>query len=202
MRDSPELADSPDEQPLQFELREDGDGLQRPIDHSGDVAAMAWCDARLPATAANIAAATVGVCLTWSLLYVNVSSELMTVPGGSLSSIFMLYVTGTVAGKLIYEIVGLPLRFGMLLAGIALQNTGLYTVTGWCSQLVSFIRWKNYFILIIVKNYFKKHFKHFKRQVFQTFSNTYWLVGLINWKINTSYITKYKCKINKYLQNE
>ncbi|MBO8695546.1 hypothetical protein INO35_14330, partial [Staphylococcus aureus] len=84
-----------DEQPLQFQLREDGDDgdvLQRRIDHSGDVAAMAWCDARLPATAANIAAATVGVGLAWSLLYVNVSSELMTVPGGSLSSIFMLYV--------------------------------------------------------------------------------------------------------------
>lgn len=137
------MSDSPDEQPLQFQLREDGDdgdGLQRRNDHSGDVAAMGWCDARLPATAANIAAATVGVGLAWSLLYVNVSSELMTVPGGSLSSIFMLYVTGTVAGKLIYEIVGLPPRFGMLLAGIALQNTGLYTVTGWCSQLVSFIR--------------------------------------------------------------
>ncbi|XP_022175088.1 sodium/hydrogen exchanger 9B2-like [Myzus persicae] len=141
MRGSSELADPPDEQPLQLQQLGDGDGLQRRPDHSGDVAAMAWCDARLPATAANVAAAVVGVAIAWSLLYVNVqSAELMTVPGGSLSSIFMLYVTGTVAGKLIYEIVGLPPRFGMLLAGIALQNAGLYTVSGWCSHLVSFIR--------------------------------------------------------------
>lgn len=146
MQDSAELTDSPDELPLQLQLHDDGDdgdGQQRRLDRSGDVAAMAWCDARLPATAANIAAAIVGVGLAWSLLYVNVSSELMAVPGGSLSSIFMLYVTGAVAGKLIYEIVGLPPRFGMLLAGIALQNAGLYTVTGWCSQLVSFIRLPN-----------------------------------------------------------
>ncbi|XP_025202542.1 sodium/hydrogen exchanger 9B2-like [Melanaphis sacchari] len=155
MGDGAELSDPPDEQSLQLERRDDdgdgggGGGQQRNDrcsgedsgdDCTGDVVAMAWCDERLPATAANAAAAVVGVAIAWSLLYVNVSPTLMAVPGGSLSSIFMLYVTGTVAGWLINKIVGLPPRFGMLLAGIALQNAGLYTVTGWCSHLVTFIR--------------------------------------------------------------
>ncbi|XP_026804820.1 sodium/hydrogen exchanger 9B2-like [Rhopalosiphum maidis] len=141
------LSDPPDEQPLQLQRRDDGDGQWR-FDHSddarengtGDVVAMSWCDDRLPATVANVAAAIIGVAIAWSLLYVNVSPELMAVPGGSLSSIFMLYVIGAAAGWVINKIIGLPPRFGMLLAGIALQNAGLYTVTGWCSHLVSFIR--------------------------------------------------------------
>ncbi|KAF0699042.1 sodium/hydrogen exchanger 9B2-like [Aphis craccivora] len=146
MVDSTGSSDPPEEQPLQLQLSDGaGDGGRRRFDRdgdctAGDVVTMAWCDDRLPATAANVAAAIVGVALAWSLLYVNVSPELMAVPGGSLSSIFMLYVIGAVAGWLINRIVGLPPRFGMLLTGIALQNAGLYTVTGWCSQLVSFIR--------------------------------------------------------------
>lgn len=107
----------------------------------GDVMAMGWCDAKLPATAANVAAALVIVVIAWSVLYVNVTPELMIVPNGSLSSIFILYVTGTLAGWIINKVAGLPPRFGMLLAGIALQNAGLYNVTGWYSQLVSTVRY-------------------------------------------------------------
>lgn len=101
---------------------------------------MGLCDARLPATAANVAAAFVAVVIAWSVLYVNVTPGLMAVPTGSLASIFILYVTGALAGWIINKVAGLPPRFGMLLAGIALQNAGLYNVTGWCFQLVTTIR--------------------------------------------------------------
>lgn len=99
------------------------------------------CDNRLPATVANVAAALMGVAIMWTLLYVNVSPELMAVPSGSLASIFVLYVTGTLAGQLIAKVAGLPPLLGMMLAGIALRNSGLYNVTGWCSHLVSTMRW-------------------------------------------------------------
>lgn len=105
-----------------------------------DAASASCCDNRLPATAANVTAALLAVAITWTLLYVNVSPELMAVPGGSLASIFVLYVTGTVAGWLISKVGGLPPLLGMMLAGIALQNSGLYNVTGWCFQLVSTMR--------------------------------------------------------------
>ncbi|KAF0756493.1 sodium/hydrogen exchanger 9B2-like [Aphis craccivora] len=98
------------------------------------------CGGRLPVIAANIAATVLAVAISWTLLYVNVSPELMSVPGGSLASIFMLYVTGTVSGQLITKVGGLPPLLGMMLAGIALQNSGLYNVTGWCFQLVSTMR--------------------------------------------------------------
>lgn len=106
----------------------------------GDVATMGWCDDKLPATVSNFAAWTVAVAIAWFLLYVNVDTELMAVPTGSLSSIFLLYVVGTLAGKLITKIGGLPPLFGMMLAGIILQNTGMYNVSGWCLQLVSKMR--------------------------------------------------------------
>ncbi|XP_015364906.1 PREDICTED: mitochondrial sodium/hydrogen exchanger 9B2-like [Diuraphis noxia] len=106
-----------------------------------DAAALASrCDNRLLATAANLAAAILAVAIAWTLLYVNVSPELMAMPGGSLASIFVLYVTGTVAGWLITKVGGLPPLLGMMLAGIALQNSGLYNVTGWCFHLVSTMR--------------------------------------------------------------
>lgn len=107
----------------------------------GDAATLASrCDNRLMATAANLAAAILAVAIAWTLLYVNISPELMAMPGGSLASIFVLYVTGTVAGWLITKIGGLPPLLGMMLAGIALQNSGLYNVTGWCFHLVSTMR--------------------------------------------------------------
>lgn len=98
-------------------------------------AAPKWCDTRFPATVANVAAAVVGVAVAWSLLYVNVSPTLMGVPGHSLSSMFVLYVTDTAAGQLVHEIVGFPPRFGTLLACIALQNADMYTATGYCSDI-------------------------------------------------------------------
>jgi len=104
------------------------------------VASTSCCDNRLPATAASVTAAILAVAIAWTLLYVNVSPELMAMPGGSLASIFVLYVTGTVAGKLITKVGGLPPLLGMMLAGIALQNSGLYNVTGWCFHLVSSMR--------------------------------------------------------------
>ncbi|XP_022174970.1 sodium/hydrogen exchanger 9B2-like [Myzus persicae] len=107
----------------------------------GDALASAsCCDNRLPATAANLVAAILAVVIAWTLLYVNISPELMAMPGGSLASIFVLYVTGTVAGWLITKVGGLPPLLGMMLAGIALQNSGLYNVTGWCFHLVSTMR--------------------------------------------------------------
>lgn len=108
----------------------------------GDTMASAsCCDNRLPATAANVMAAILAIAIAWTLLYVNVSPELMAIPRGSLASIFVLYVTGTVAGQLITKVGGLPPLLGMMLAGIALQNSGLYNVTGWCFHLVSNMRW-------------------------------------------------------------
>ncbi|XP_025413876.1 sodium/hydrogen exchanger 9B2-like [Sipha flava] len=105
-----------------------------------DVTAMGWCDDKLPATVTNFAAAVVAVAIVWCLLRVNTTPELMAIPGGSLASIFVLYVTGTVAGWLVGKLGGLPPLLGMMLAGIFLQNTGLYTVTGWCFHLVSTMR--------------------------------------------------------------
>jgi len=98
------------------------------------------CDDKAPATAANAIAALVAVAIAWCLLYVTTSPELMAVPGGGLASIFMVYVAGTVAGRLITKVGGLPPLLGMMLAGIALRNAGLYTVTGWCFRLVSTMR--------------------------------------------------------------
>ncbi|XP_025202600.1 sodium/hydrogen exchanger 9B2-like [Melanaphis sacchari] len=107
----------------------------------GDGSTSTSCfDERLPAAAANALAILLAVAIAWTLLYVNVPSELMVVPGGSLASIFLVYVTGTAAGKLIAKVGGLPPLLGMMLAGIALQNSGLYNVTGWCFELVSIMR--------------------------------------------------------------
>jgi len=107
---------------------------------TGNATPTHWCDDKLPATVANLLAAVLAVAIAWCLLYVNVSPELMHVPGGSLASIFLVYLTGTLAGRLMTKIGGLPPLFGMMLAGILLQNTGLYNVTGWCAQLVSTMR--------------------------------------------------------------
>lgn len=101
----------------------------------------AWCDGRLPASGADAAAVLAAVVIAWFLLYVNSAAELMAVPGGSLSSIFIVYAAGTAAGRLMTAVGGLPALFGMMLAGIALRNCGLYTVTvPWCIQLVSAMR--------------------------------------------------------------
>lgn len=105
-----------------------------------DAVPARWCDGRLPATVANHVALLVAVAIAWLLMYVNVAPELTAFPGGSLTSIFLVYVTGTVAGRLITKVGGLPPLLGMMLAGIVLRNTGLYTVNGWCSDLVAAMR--------------------------------------------------------------
>jgi len=146
MVDSAGPSNPPEEQSLQLQLYDGaGDDGQRRFDIDGgcaadDVVNMAWCDNRLSATAANVAATIVGMALVWSVLYLNVSGKLMAVPNGSLSSIFILHVTGVATGWLLNRTVGLPPRFGMLLAGIALKYADLYNVDDWCRNLISFIR--------------------------------------------------------------
>lgn len=111
--------------------------------HGGDDGAPApgqWCDDKLPATVANLAAVLVAVAIAWFLLYVNVAPELMAVPGGGLASIFLVYLSGTVAGRLMAKVGGLPPLLGMMVAGIVVRNAGLYTVTGWCADLVATLR--------------------------------------------------------------
>lgn len=125
---------------LEQQQRQQYDAHVKFIDGGGDAGTMGWCDGKWPATAANFAAAIVAVVIVWLLLHVEMPPELMVVPGGSLSSIFMVYVAGTVAGMLITKLGGLPPLLGMMLAGIALRNTGLYTVDGWCFQLVATMR--------------------------------------------------------------
>jgi len=135
----------PEEQPVQRKLS-DGGGDGDDDRTADNVVNMAWCDDRLTATAANLAATIVGVAFTWSVFYLTVMTDdiefSLTAADVyiSLSSIFLLYVTGTVAGWLINKIFGIPWQYGMLLAGFALQDAGMYTVTGWCSKLVSYIR--------------------------------------------------------------
>lgn len=125
----------------ELQQRQQYDARVKFIDGGRDAAGMIdWCDGKWPATVANMVAAIVAVVIVWLLLHVEMPSNLMVVPGGSLSSIFMVYVAGTVAGILITKIGGLPPLLGMMLAGIALRNTGFYTVDGWCFQLVATMR--------------------------------------------------------------
>lgn len=111
------------------------------IDGCVNTEIMGWCDRKWPATVANLVAVIVSVVIVWGFLYVEISPALMTVPGGSLSTIFMVYVAGSVAGMLITKIGNMPPLLGMMLAGIVLRNTGLYTVDGWCVQLVASMRY-------------------------------------------------------------
>lgn len=102
---------------------------------------LSWSDGRWPATVADTIAVVLSVAVAWCLLLVNVSPALMAVPGGSVASIFMLYVAGLAAGHAVDVVGGLPPLLGMMVAGIALQNVGLYTVTAsWCVQLVAIMR--------------------------------------------------------------
>lgn len=102
---------------------------------------LARSDHRWPATAADAIAVLLSVAVAWCLLRVNVTPSLMAVPGGSVASIFMLYVAGLAAGHAVDVVGGLPPLLGMMLAGIALQNFGLYTVTApWCVRLVAIMR--------------------------------------------------------------
>ncbi|XP_060853698.1 sodium/hydrogen exchanger 9B2-like isoform X1 [Rhopalosiphum padi] len=102
---------------------------------------LAWSDARWPATAADAIAVLLSVVVAWCLLWVNVTPALMAVPGGSVASIFLLYVAGLAAGHAVDVVGGLPPLLGMMVAGIALQNFGLYTVTAnWCIHLVTIMR--------------------------------------------------------------
>ncbi|XP_025202540.1 sodium/hydrogen exchanger 9B2-like isoform X2 [Melanaphis sacchari] len=102
---------------------------------------LARFDDRWPATAADAIAVLLSVAVAWCLLCVNVTPALMAVPGGSVASIFMLYAVGLAAGHAVDVVGGLPPLLGMMVAGIALQNLGLYTVTAeWCVQLVAIMR--------------------------------------------------------------
>ncbi|XP_050056472.1 sodium/hydrogen exchanger 9B1-like isoform X3 [Aphis gossypii] len=102
---------------------------------------LARSDHRWPATAADAIAVLLSVAVAWCLLRVNVTPSLMAVPGGSVASMFMLYVAGLAAGHAVDAAGGLPPLLGMMLAGIALQNFGLYTVTApWCVHLVAIMR--------------------------------------------------------------
>lgn len=100
-------------------------------------------DGRVPSTAARLVAVVVAVAVAWCLLRVNVARELTAVPGGSVASVFALYVAGAAAGRLTATVGRgrLPPLLGMMVAGVALQNCGLYTVTDdWCVQLVAVMR--------------------------------------------------------------
>lgn len=98
-------------------------------------------DNRWPATTANAAAVVLTVAMAWFLLYVNVTPALMAVPGGSIASIFLLYVAGLATGHAVDMVGSLPPLLGMMVAGIVLQNLGLYTVTAdWCIHLVAIMR--------------------------------------------------------------
>ncbi|XP_015365605.1 PREDICTED: mitochondrial sodium/hydrogen exchanger 9B2-like [Diuraphis noxia] len=102
---------------------------------------LSWSDNRWPATVAEAIAVVLSVAVAWCLLLVNVTPALMAVPGGSVASIFMLYVAGLAAGHIVDVVGGLPPLLGMMVAGIALQNFGLYTVTAnWCDHLVAIMR--------------------------------------------------------------
>lgn len=99
------------------------------------------CDDRWPAAVADAAAVLLLVAVAWCLLEVNVASNLMAVPGGSVASVFELCAVGAAAGQAAAAVSGLPPLLGMMMAGIVLQNCGLYTVTvGWCIQLVTIMR--------------------------------------------------------------
>lgn len=128
---APEQAEMRGRQSVQFHGGNGDDGAP---------ARNQWCDEKVPATVANLAAVLAAVAIAWLLLYVNVASELMAVPGGGLASIFVVYLSGTVAGRLTAKVGGLPPLLGMMVAGIVVRNAGLYTVTGWCEDLVAKLR--------------------------------------------------------------
>lgn len=98
-------------------------------------------DNRWPAVVGHLAAVLLAVFVAWGLLLMNVSPKLMAVPGGSVASIFLLYVVSMAVGHAVGAIAKLPPLLGMMVAGIALQNCGLYTVTvDWCVLLVTIMR--------------------------------------------------------------
>lgn len=121
-------------------------GVGAPNDPSGRLAVRftrgrSPIDERWPSTAACVASVLIAVLVAWCLLYVNVTPALMAVPGGSVASLFLLYVVSVAAGQAVAVVGDLPPLLGMMVAGIALQNCGLYTVTvDWCVHLVSIMR--------------------------------------------------------------
>lgn len=119
---------------------------------------LARLDDGTPAAAANLAAVLLSALIAWCLLLVNVTPELMAVPGGSVASMFLLYAAGVAAGRAVAAVGGLPPLLGMMVAGIALQNCGLYTVTAdWCVRLVAIMR------CALPKRFIHTH--HFSRSV-------------------------------------
>lgn len=98
-------------------------------------------DSAWPATAGSAVAVLLAVLIAWCLFRVNVTPALMAVPGGSVASLFILYGVSMAAARAVGTVEGLPPLLGMMVAGIALQNCGLYTVTAdWCVELVSILR--------------------------------------------------------------
>ncbi|XP_060861285.1 sodium/hydrogen exchanger 9B2-like isoform X2 [Metopolophium dirhodum] len=129
----------------QFQLQPRKQHNVRIVDHSDRPSRwsslLSWSDNRWPATSADAIAVVLSVAVAWCLLHVNVAPALMAVPGGSVASIFMLYVAGLATGCAVDVVGGLPPLLGMMVAGIALQNFGLYTVTAnWCVNLVAIMR--------------------------------------------------------------
>ncbi|XP_050538581.1 sodium/hydrogen exchanger 9B2-like isoform X2 [Daktulosphaira vitifoliae] len=100
-----------------------------------------FCDRQLPALVSSFLAVLLSIGIVWYLFYINLSPHLTNFPGGSITSLYLLYVCGAAGGWLIDKIAGMPSLLGMLIAGIILQNCGLYVVrTEWCVHLVAIMR--------------------------------------------------------------
>lgn len=123
-----------------------GSGRQRVrFINDNDDTGVQWLLDRLdgawPAAASRALAVLLAVLIAWYLLRVNVAPALTAVPGGSVASLFVLYAVSTAAARAVGAVQGLPPLLGMMVAGIALQNCGLYSVTAdWCVELVSILR--------------------------------------------------------------
>ncbi|XP_050431787.1 sodium/hydrogen exchanger 9B2-like isoform X2 [Adelges cooleyi] len=105
------------------------------------IASDELCDHRMSAALSSCFTVLFSVVIVWYLLYVNLSPYLTAFPGGSVTSLYLLYVAGAAAGWLVEEVAGLPPLLGMLVAGIALQNCGLYVLkASWCIHLVAIMR--------------------------------------------------------------
>ncbi|XP_050538588.1 sodium/hydrogen exchanger 9B2-like [Daktulosphaira vitifoliae] len=100
-----------------------------------------WYDKRLMAILSDYSMIILSIIITWCLLYVNLTPYLMAVPGGSIASFFILYVAGYGLGWLVEKLANLPPLLGMLVAGIVIQNLGLYNVeVEWCIKFVAIAR--------------------------------------------------------------
>lgn len=117
---------------MRFDYDDDDDGRRSPLGR---------CDDRWPATVADAAAVLLSVAVFWCLLRVNVAPALTAFPGGSVASVFFMYVVGVAGGRAAAVVDSLPPLLGMMVGGIVLQNCRLYSVTeDWCVHLVAIMR--------------------------------------------------------------